>query len=193
MSTKEVNQSQKKPESTPANPQPAQSDRIQNLLAKAGNTNVEVILKKVQPAIDFLKNMFHIVAPFIHLYGEKAYNFYNSLPLDVIYALIGLFIAFFGGIYCVFLAAAETFYSTGFKDMQKLWIKVNSEMVNLWEANEKDDKIDADNSGKADILELTLSQLATRKFMLFLRACRDPDTIMSIIPSLITAYISGII
>ena len=37
----------------------------------------------------------------------------------------------------------------------------------IWRANEEDNKIDADNSGKADILEMTVAEVAQRKFLLF--------------------------
>ena len=133
MSTREVNQSQNN--TTNNNNQQTQNQNqnqtddkskagslplnISNLLSQAGNQNVENILRKVQPAIDFLKNGITTVLPYITLYGGKAYDFYNSLPLDVLYALLGLCLAFFGGIYCLFLAAAETFYSTGYKEAKK--------------------------------------------------------------------------
>jgi hypothetical protein len=205
MSTREVNQSQNKT-TTPTNTQQNQNQtqandksnetplpsRITNLLSQAGNQNVETILKKIQPAIDFLSNTMATVLPYVHLYGGKAYNFYNSLPLDVLYALLGLFIAFFGGIYCLFLAAAETFYTTGYKEVRKMYLQIKEEMNLIWEANEKDNNLDEDHSGKADILELTLAQLATRKFLLFLKSCRDPNLILGIVPNMITCFVSVI-
>lgn len=196
---KEVNKSsnpqqqpQSQPNKTPIRPRKSLDRSVMNLLQKAGNQNVEEILKKIQPLIDFCSNLIKTLLPYITTFYYKTYEIYQQLPLDVLYALIGLFLTFFGGIYCLVVAAGETFYMTGFKNAEEMYYKLKEEMEIIWAANEKDNKIDADKSGKADVLEMTLAEVAQRKFFLFLRSCRDPDVIMNLIPQMIACFISVI-
>jgi len=183
---------QNHPNKTPIKPRNSLDRSVNNLLMQAGNQNVGELIKKTQPLIDFFSNLIKTTLPYIQLFGEKAYNLYNSLPLDVIYALIGLCLAFFGGVYCLVVAAAETFYMTGYKNAEDMYYKLKTEMEIIWRANEEDNKIDADNSGKADILEMTVAEVAQRKFLLFLKSCRDPDLIMNMIPQMVACFISVI-
>lgn len=177
---------------TPIKPRKSLNRSVSNLLEQAGNQNVEEVLKKIQPFIDFMKNLIQTTLPYISLIYNKTNEIYQKLPLDVIYALIGLCLAFFGGVYCLVVAAAETFYMTGYKNTEEMYYKIKEEMDHIMDANEKDNKIDADNNGKADILEMSIAEVAQRKFLLFLRTCRDPDMIMSLIPNLIACFISVI-
>jgi len=81
---------------------------------------------------------------------------------------------------------------TGYKNAEEMYYKIKEEMDIVWAANEKDNALDADKSGKADVLEMKLSDLAQRKFLLFLKTCRDPDVIMSMIPQFVSCFISVI-
>lgn len=210
-STKQVNQSNQVPQAAYArqastkekttedktpNPnttrKPEKDSFIQNLLNQAGNSSVGSILQKFQPAIDQATNLFNIALPhFIHT-SELLYNFYNSLPLDIIYALVGLLLVFFGGVYTLLIAATETFYMTGYSQVKAGVLELREEFEIVWDALKKDDEVDEDHDGVADVKQITVKQLVVRKSMLFLEKCRDPQKVMNIVTTIITSLISVI-
>ena len=165
---------------------------MSNLLQKAGNSKVEDIVNKVKPIFDFLSKVIKMIIPYAKIAYEQSLSVYNSLPHDIIMAILGLLLAFFGGIYCLLIAAIEAFMITGYRTFMELFYKVRNEAVLIWEANEKDNQLDEDNNGKADVLELTVSEVVVRKSLLFFKSCKDPDVIVNFIPDMVTCIISVI-
>ena len=210
-STREVNQSnqappaayarqasskEKKSENQTPNPDSkadtVQDSIIQNLLNQAGNSSVGSILQKIQPVIDQATHIFQIVFPHIVRGAEIAYNFYNSLPLDIIYALLGLLLVFFGGVYTLLIAAVETFYITGYTQAKEGVFILREEFEIVWNELKKDDEVDEDNDGVADVKQITVKELIMRKIMLFLEKCRDPQQVVILLTSIFTSLISVI-
>jgi hypothetical protein len=163
--------------------------RVEKLLEKAGNSPVGESLKKFQPIIDVAANVLNKVAPFFIL-GYKYFCIaYSYLPVDIICALIGLCLVFFGGIYVLTVAAAETFYMTGWHGFKTsfLWLKQNFQI--LWEKSRDDDNKDEDNDGIADVLQLTPKQLVTRKVSFFFIHCSEPQRLMDMVSILCTSVV----
>lgn len=207
-STKEVNRSnqtpeaayskqastngQKQSENPTTDTQESISQTIQNLISKAGDSNVGALLQKFQPLIDQATNAFHLVFPYIVHAADSAYRIYNSLPLDIIYALLGLLLVFFGGVYTLLIAAFETFYLTGYAQVKEGVMVLREEFDIVWDALKKDNEVDEDHDGVADVKQITVRALVTRKTLLFLEKCRDPQKVMSILTTIITSLISVI-
>jgi len=165
---------------------------LENLLEKAQFSNFGAILQKFQPVIDLGVNLFHNICPYLILAWNYSYKFYNSLPLDILYSLVGLVLVFFGGVYCLLIAAVETFYMTGWPQIKEGVMILKEEFELMWEAHKKDNEIDEDHDGIADVDKLSYRELAQRKFLLFLQSCRDPQKVINILTSITTSIISVI-
>ena len=78
------------------------------------------------------------------------------MPWDLVQALVGLGLCFFGGKYCASIAAAEAFYLTGWYERTTRFTlgQIYTEIVLVVDANEKDDKKDDDGDGVADVKQL---------------------------------------
>ncbi len=163
-----------------------------NLIKQAGDSNIGPLLEKLQPVIDSITNYFSIVFPYVSHASEKIYNFYNSLPLDIIYAIVGLLLVFFGGVYCLLIAAIETFYMTGYKQVKEGVLVLKEEFELIWKESKKDNEVDEDHDGIADVKQMTIKELALRKFLLFMQTCRDPQRVMNILTTIMTSFISVI-
>lgn len=180
-------------DSTP-NPasEPIKNQTIQNLLNKAGESNVGALLQKFQPLIDQATNAIHIVFPYIVRAADSVQRLYHSLPLDIIYALLGLLLVFFGGVYTLLIAAIETFYLTGYKQVKEGVLVLREEFEIVWDAFKRDNEVDENHDGIADVKQITVRELVMRKSLLFLEKCRDPQKVMSILTTVITSMISVI-
>ncbi|EOD38834.1 hypothetical protein EMIHUDRAFT_122162 [Emiliania huxleyi CCMP1516] len=85
------------------------------------------------------------IAPFYIMAAKKLYEIGNKLPWDILQAVIGLGLCFFGGGYCASIAAA--FALTGWPTTRQALIDVYEEAANVLDANEEDDKKDEDKNG----------------------------------------------
>jgi len=166
------------------------ASRVKSLLSRAGDEKVENILNKFLPLIDPIVNVFHQILPHLIKTYEMTLNFYNSLPLDIIYALLGLILVFFGGTYCLIIVALETFYMTGYSQVKEGVLYLQEEMRIIFEASKKDDKVDENNDGIADVKQITVKELAQRKIALFFSSCSNPNKCFTILNQIITSLIS---
>ena len=106
-------------------------------------------------------------------YWEKLqpYNPAQFSPL-----ILGLIICFFGGSYLTLIAAIECVRLVVWQRMFAAF-KVLVENYNAaYEASKRDDLIDDDNNGVADVLEISKKELLTRKIYLFFRTVK-PDQV----------------
>jgi len=154
------------------------------------NSKIDQIIKKIEPFLIKTTEKITLLIPYLSSLFKKAKIFYNNLPLDIIYAIMGLLLAFFGGIFYLLIAAGETFYMTGFKNTQEIYYKLKEEFEFIWEANLKDNKIATNKDGKSDVSKLSVAEFSQRKFLLFLKTCKNPDQLMTLIPNLLACFIS---
>lgn len=180
-------------DTTPLEKKPsAQEIRFENLLKQAGNSNVGVILEKLQPAFDVIQNALATISPYVFKAWHYGNDFYNSLPLDILYALVGLLLVFFGGVYTLLIAAVETFYATGYVQARDGVLILKEEFELIWTESKKDDALDEDHDGVADVKQITVYKLAQRKFLLFLQTCKDPQRVVDIFYRILSSLISVI-
>lgn len=169
-----------------------EANRVQNLLSKAGDSNVGAILEKIQPILDIITNLFNTALPYIIKAYQTGASFYNSLPLDIIYAFLGILLVFFGGTYCLIIAAIETFYLTGYPQVKEGVSYLIEEFEIIYQASRKDDKLDDNNDGIEDVKQISIKELAQRKIALFFTSCNNPQKVFSMISQIITSLISVI-
>lgn len=168
------------------------ANRVQNLLSKVGDSNAGTMLENFRPFLDIFTNAFNITLPYIIKAYQTTSNFYNSLPLDIIYAFLGLLLAFFGGTYCLIIAAVEAFYLTCYPQVKEGITYLYEEFEIMYQVSKKDDKLDDNNDGIEDVKQITIKELAQRKISLFFTSCNNPQKVLTMISQIITSLISVI-
>lgn len=133
-------------------------------------------IEKFAPVVGVVGAGVEVVAPVAWKLLRTAWEIYKRLPKRAATCLYGVGICFFGGRYAVSIAAIEAFQATGGGQML-IWIEdIKDEASKLWDANAKDDEVDADGDGVADVEQISNDKLAMRKTKLFLRVA-DPEKI----------------
>jgi len=101
---------------------------------------------------------------------------YGYTPVEVLSALYGVALCFFGSYYVVAIAAIEAFRMSGGEKIHMY----ATDMVEEWKVfdtkNKEDDIEDADGNGTADVLELDQRQVIERKFKLVIHNV-NPDKV----------------
>ena len=105
-----------------------------------------------------------VVAPIYLKAFQLLHAIIKVMPWDLVQALVGLGLCFFGGKYCASIAAAEAFYLTGWARTRGALGQIYTEIVLVVDANEKDDKKDDDGDGVADVKQLGAQALVSKIF-----------------------------
>jgi hypothetical protein len=104
--------------------------------------------------------------------------------------VFGACLCFFGGHYFASLAAIEAFRVFGWQTVLENLRVVAAQASKVAEANAKDDEIDADHDGVADVEEMSPSELVHHKVALAMKVVEEPARLQSAIGALYAAYIS---
>jgi len=88
----------------------------------------------------------------------------------------GLILAFFGGNFVALIAAVEAFKLCGWETTKRCILALYGDYLIVKEASDKDDQVDDNNDGIADVLQINKRELATRKIKLAIKSC-NPDVI----------------
>lgn len=126
------------------------------------------------------------------IYGQIAYyiaKFCASLPTDVFGVVWGLCLVFFGGFYPLTMAAFEAARQCGGSDTYEALHDIAVQLSKYKKMSAKDDLIDADHNGVADVEEITGVQLAKRKHGVLLKAT-DPQVLDKAFKGVYTAWIA---
>lgn len=129
------------------------------------------------PYIVHVTLLFEEAMPYIKMAVHKWRELVKQLEPYKLHLLLpsvfGLIMCFFGGEFMTVIAAVEAYrqvgYETTFNNIRSLIEDWNK----FAEADKKDDTVDADNDGIADVKEISTEQLIMRKTLLFLRVV-DP-------------------
>mmetsp|Transcript_21507 Transcript_21507/g.38569 ORF Transcript_21507/g.38569 Transcript_21507/m.38569 type:complete len:426 (+) Transcript_21507:86-1363(+) len=140
--------------------------------------------------------MIYLVKPLIiiiMIYAfivQQLYRVYKILPMNLLQAIFGIGLCFFGGIYFMSIAAAEAFRNFG-------GMRVIDEFVICWDqamlvkaANELDDEVDADKNGTVDVQEMSYNELLSHKAKVAMVAIEQPDRLQKALEYLFTAYVA---
>ena len=82
-------------------------------------------------------------------------------------------LCFFGGDYLTLIAACEAYRLTGYEPTVKSINAVIDDLKKIVDESKKDDLVDADGDGVADVLQVSNATLVQRKTLLFMRTV-DP-------------------
>jgi len=159
---------------------------------KAGEINPTLanVISVGKPFIVIPIQLVMCVAPLYFWLMSVAYRIYTMLPTNVITALFGIALCFFGGTYVASIAAIEAFRQLGWKKLYEEILAVWEEVNAVRAANAKDDLEDKDRDGKADVWQLTPAELAQRKTFVIMRSITKPERLQTAVGSLWTAYIA---
>ena len=130
------------------------------------------------------------VAPIYALLLQKGKWVYDHAPKDVLQMIFGLALCFFGGTYVAAIAAVEAWRHMGWQrsyaDARHVW----DETQGVVRASLRDDMVDDDKNGIADVDEMTPAMLAQRKVTLAMTTVSDPDKLANSVGALWGAYLA---
>jgi len=115
-------------------------------------------------------------------------KFVKGLPEKIIYAALGFAVCFFGGMFPATIAAVEAWNICGGKEALACIKSLYKEALKVHDANEKDEKKDADGNGIADTKEMKPKDLVVRKLSVAASAL-DPDTVSRGMVGIYTGWI----
>lgn len=104
-------------------------------------------------------------------------------PEEFLPALAGLVVAFFGGHFLTTIAAVEAFRLSGYTRTMECFKKLYENYKVVAEANERDNLVDDDGNGIADVEEISTQDLARRKMRVVL---------ISMDPAVVSDALAGI-
>ena len=163
-------------------------EKYENRL-KLNSSNIGHLWRILSPVIIVFQSSFNVIAPIIEnslLYGLKVYNL---IPFEIFYALFGLVLTFFGGVYVLTLAAWETFYLTGWDTTKSSLLSIIKEFKQIWAESSEDHKKDED---KDDSCQKSSDQILLWKVGLFFSKCKDPQKILEWIGAIGTSILGVI-
>ena len=159
--------------------------------AKAGEMNPKLAgcINAMQPAVLLVIQMVACVVPFYLWAVQWVFKIYNALPTNVLMAVFGVALCFFGGTYVASIAAIEAFRQLGWTKLYANIQVIAEQVQKVGKANAKDDVEDKDGDGIADVEQISANQLAQRKLMLAMREITEPTRLQESVGALWTAYI----
>jgi len=120
----------------------------------------------------------------------KSYEKYD--PADLIPAVVGFFMAFFGGSFLVTIAACEAFRASGaYKTTMTAVSDIQKDFQVVMDANAKDNELDEDGDGIADVKQISNDQLLKRKLKLLFKSI-NPDRVMNALGAIYGGFIAVI-
>lgn len=137
-------------------------------------------LKKAAPFVIKFAEIVEKVVPIL----EKIYNKLLELwvkiepyrPQLLAPAFMGFIMCFFGGSFLTLIAAVEAWNMVGYESTVDCINMLVEDFKKVAQANKEDDKEDKDGDGVVDVLQVSNTQLVTRKTLLFLKVA-DPNRI----------------
>jgi len=137
----------------------------------------------IAPYLVKIVMIFKALLPLYFLLWEKVKEIWVILEpfhLDeLLPAITGLAMCFFGGSFFTLIAAAEAYRMCGYQTSLTAIQDITKDMSNFIAASKEDDKKDADGDGIADVKQISSSELASRKANLFLLTVQPERLVMA--------------
>lgn len=150
------------------------------------------VYKKIDPILDQILYGFIYIFPYL----SKAVNYicdvYSKLPNHTIPMIYGLLVCFMGAHFCCLVAVIEAFkISGGGKKMKNFILDIWASFKKAGEASARDDKVDADGDGVADVEQISDGALFIRKVKLVMREI-DPLAVNKALTGLYQCMLSAV-
>jgi hypothetical protein len=147
------------------------------------------IAEKLQGLTKPVLNAVVVAIPLIIKYGRLGRQALEKLPANAFNFLVGFIFCFFGGLYPVLFAAIQAAEYGGRKAVMSAIRDISDEAVKIIDESKKDDKVDADGDGKADVDDLAAKEFVQRKFLLVMKKM-DPHKIDNAISSMYQVWLA---
>eukprot|EP01125_Pyxidicula_operculata_P005742 TRINITY_DN2008_c0_g1_i1.p1 TRINITY_DN2008_c0_g1~~TRINITY_DN2008_c0_g1_i1.p1 ORF type:complete len:321 (+),score=73.23 TRINITY_DN2008_c0_g1_i1:1189-2151(+) len=136
---------------------------------------INLVLEKAAPLLVVLSSAVNTLGPHVIRLWELLLVLWVSLtPYHYLFpSIVGLCMAFFGGHYVLTFAAIEAYRMCGMEETTKHLIALYDDYLKVREVNEKDNLVDDNNDGIADVKQISSKELVTRKLQLLLKSI-DP-------------------
>ena len=125
----------------------------------------------------------HVVPLYLSAF-RFGFRVYESLPVDLFSALVGLGLSFCGGPYCASIAAIQAFRMCGWETTRQALLDIASDARAVYAAHA------ADEQRSADVSELDVQELLSRKLAIYAMAVKDPDRLSAAVGGLYTAWLA---
>ena len=142
-------------------------------------------LAKFEPLINSIGNFLLLIIPIISTVYVKINSVYKKLPMDIVYAIMGLMLAFFGGTFALSLVVIEAIYNTGFYDIRLMIGQLYDEIKYLWKKYNEENKSERwktfikDNKTESETYDIK-SDFVT-KVDFFFTHTKNPKKLMDLI------------
>jgi len=170
---------------------PAEVSRIQKLIHGAKDqapSALQPYIEKAEPILAYIIWAISKIVP-IYLYAfEKIEEYSKLIPADLITAIMGLVVCFFGGMFPTVIAAVEAWNIAGGAHAQECLMVAYNEIKKVRAANKKDDELDEDNDGIADVDQISAEELVKRKVHMFATTVA-PKTLNDAIAGIYTGWV----
>jgi len=139
----------------------------------------EIVQKFAHPLLNFSME----AVPFFISACQALYKVYCRLPIVYVELLVGAIMCFFGGVYPMVFAALQAAEHGGLSTVMKALSVLSKEILVIIEESKKDDEVDADGDGVADVKQIDGRELIKRKVKLVLTKI-NPENVNDAIASI---------
>jgi hypothetical protein len=164
-------------------------------LSKYAPASMRIYIKKAGPYVDKIGTFVNTYYPIFVALWHKAVALYAAIekyhPEEYFPMAFGIILAFFGGNFVALIAAIEAFKLCGWETTKRCALLLYQDYKVVKEASDRDDLVDDNNDGIADVKQINKRELATRKLKLVIRSC-DPEVISEAVLGLNTAILGVI-
>jgi len=129
------------------------------------------------------------VAPHVIFAYQKAREVYRILPGNVLQALAGFIFCFFGGLFPTLLAALEAARLSGWDETVRSINIILEESAKVVEESKKDDEVDDDGDGIADVNQISGNELVMRKAKLIMTKM-EPERVNDALSGLYISWLA---
>eukprot|EP00616_Rhizochromulina_sp_CCMP1243_P016807 CAMPEP_0118975282 /NCGR_PEP_ID=MMETSP1173-20130426/15329_1 /TAXON_ID=1034831 /ORGANISM="Rhizochromulina marina cf, Strain CCMP1243" /LENGTH=361 /DNA_ID=CAMNT_0006925147 /DNA_START=57 /DNA_END=1142 /DNA_ORIENTATION=- len=148
-------------------------------------------LKMMAPVLSAVLVGLHMALPLILSAAAAVDKFFQVVPAQLLVAVFGALICFFGGMYPATIAAMEAWQQAGgrraYENARDLYI----EFKRVMHKSAEDDLKDEDGDGIADVDQISGKELFMRKAHIALTTC-DPDKLNGAIQGIYTGWVGVI-
>eukprot|EP00190_Bangiopsis_sp_CCMP1999_P003139 CAMPEP_0198733686 /NCGR_PEP_ID=MMETSP1475-20131203/47574_1 /TAXON_ID= ORGANISM="Unidentified sp., Strain CCMP1999" /NCGR_SAMPLE_ID=MMETSP1475 /ASSEMBLY_ACC=CAM_ASM_001111 /LENGTH=335 /DNA_ID=CAMNT_0044497021 /DNA_START=41 /DNA_END=1048 /DNA_ORIENTATION=- len=153
--------------------------RGQNVLKQAGP-----MVAKAGEVLDSLEPLFHQL---MELYGFLKKTLAPFHLEELLPAVYGLVLCFFGGTYMMVTSAFEAFKLFGFDKVRKNLHALQINFLRAREAVRKDNVVDANRDGIADVQQMDHKELLSRRTAIFFKSV-NPEEVFAAIEGLLQGW-----
>jgi hypothetical protein len=122
--------------------------------------------------------------------AQFLYGIYKKLPMNYVQMIFGVGLCFAGGTFFATLAALEAAKQFGGQALLDELAEVYAQAQVAGEASLKDDEVDDDGDGVADVKQIDQGALINRKARVCMASVEDPERLMNAIQFLMSAWMS---